>query len=63
MIVFHVKSCRMQENVPFLLMISNRTELDLVFRSASRINERSLTLKDITEAYLDWANVTCWICY
>jgi hypothetical protein len=28
-------------------MISTRTERDFVFKSASRINERSLTLKEI----------------
>jgi len=34
-------------------MMSNRTECDFVFKSASRINERSLTLKEIKEsAYL-----------
>jgi len=49
---FHTGSWR-RGNIPFLLMMSNRTECDFVFKSASRINERSLTLKEIKEsAYL-----------
>ena len=43
---FHTGSWR-RGNIPFLLMMSNRTECDFVFKSASRINERSLTLKEI----------------